>query len=150
MLENAPTIIEDFVKIAIIAGIQIDKSQIIHECVLAPHSNIRLKQGHSAIYVFSRRTHKQEVLKVGKVGPNSSARFTSQHYLPESSGSNLSKSLFASRESRPELVGIEANQIGQWIRENTDRDHFFLVCETSTLSLFEAYLHCRLRPTFEG
>ncbi len=47
------------------------------------------------------------MVKVGKVGANSSARFCSQHYLPGSSGSNLAKSLLSERVLWPYL-GIDS------------------------------------------
>jgi len=50
-------------------------------------------------------------LKVGKVGPNSNARYTSQHYLVGSAPSTLAASLVA---SPPEDQGFDPAQAGAW------------------------------------
>ena len=57
-----------------------------------------------AVYVFSE---KSQVLKVGKVGPNSQARYTSQHYNPKSARSTLAKSLLKERVS---FSGYDVNE----------------------------------------
>ncbi len=101
-----------------------------------------------AVYVFVWRG---KCLKVGKVGPNSQARFTSQHYLPSSSNSNLAKSILGARESLG-LEGVAESTVGTWIKANVDRFNFLLDtgCGVPVLILLESFLQCRLRPKFEG
>jgi len=56
-----------------------------------------------AVYVFSKGP---DVLKVGKVGAKSQARYTSQHYNPGSAMSTLAASILADLE-RLELAGVD-------------------------------------------
>lgn len=88
-------------------------------------------------------------LKVGKVGPNSNARYTSQHYLAGSAPSTLAGSLM---RSPPTDNGFDPAQAGAWIRERTCRVNILLPAHQprELLSLLEAFLHLRLRPRFEG
>jgi hypothetical protein len=94
------------------------------------------------------------VLKVGQVGPRSNARFLSQHYNPNSSRSNLAKSLLQHPETWPRLgvTALDEATVGDWIKTHTARDHFYLDAGQSKLllNLLEAFLHGRLRPLFEG
>jgi len=70
------------------------------ELLSAPHRQAALRPGFGAVYAFalSARTTSAAgagmVLKVGKVGPNSNARFRSQHYTT-SRRPTLAKSLLA-------------------------------------------------------
>ena len=50
------------------------------------------------------------------------------------------------------IDGIEGSEIGQWIREHTDRVNLLLPDHLgdSVLSLLEAFLHVRWKPVFEG
>lgn len=92
------------------------------------------------------------VLKVGKVGANSAARFCSQHYLPGSAGSNLAKSLLNERVLWPYL-GIEhldSRGVKSWMCEHLDRDHIFVVGQPGLEREVERYLRGRLGPVFEG
>ncbi len=101
-----------------------------------------------AVYVF---VWSGRCLKVGKVGPKSQARFTSQHYRPASSNSNLAKSLVAGHEKLG-LSDITDSNVGAWIKGNVDRVNFLLSaeCGIPTLTLLESFLQCRLNPFFEG
>lgn len=71
---------------------------------IAMHQPPSLCSGKCAAYVFSLSDDygapapagPHRVLKVGRVGPNSNARFQSQHYSPRSSRSNLANSLLTS------------------------------------------------------
>jgi hypothetical protein len=98
-----------------------------------------------AVYVFCTQT---DCLKVGKAGPNSEARFTSQHYNPNSSPSNLSKSIFQNNF----INGLTENDVGNWIRQNTERHHFYIStgCNRKILSLLEIFIQCRLNPKYEA
>jgi hypothetical protein len=93
------------------------------------------------------------VLKVGKAGPKSDARFRSQHYNQNSSISNLANSLLQSTVLWSWLGVTELTNanVGSWIKKNTDRDHFYLDSAAAMyLSELEKYIRGRLGPVFEG
>jgi hypothetical protein len=93
------------------------------------------------------------VLKVGKVGANSSARFCSQHYLPNSAGSNLAKSLLNEQVLWPYLAITELDEtnVKQWMLANLDRDHVFVPPSLAGLERdLERYIRGHFGPVFEG
>jgi hypothetical protein len=90
-------------------------------------------------------------LKVGKAGPNSGARYTSQHYNAASAPSTLAASLL--KEGHEIGVnGLSVESAGEWIKSNTSRINFLLKveCGVPALTLLESFLQCRLKPRFEG
>ncbi len=101
-----------------------------------------------AVYVFAQGP---EVLKVGKVGAKSQARYTSQHYNPGSAMSTLAASILAESE-RNGLTEADLPRVGQWIRENVDRVNFLMdeKLGVRVLTLLEVFLQCRLTPRYEG
>ena len=136
----------DFVQVAALAGIILRFEEVECESLMAPHKPPKgLPKGRMAVYAFCTS---DECLKVGKVGKNSHARFTSQHYNPDSSGSNLAKSLLNDKTKQ----GLDRENIKAYIMQNTTRYHFFLDATqpSALLSLLEAYLQCRLHPVYEG
>jgi hypothetical protein len=153
MLTDPQNLIRDFVQVANLSGFAIDAEAIDHEVLPAPHQPHSLPGGQQVVYVFSLPAPGTVVLKVGKAGPRSSARFLSQHYNPSSSRSNLAKSLLRHRETWPQLgiTSLDEATVGEWIKTHTDRDHFFLDASHSKflLNLLEAFLHGRLQPWFE-
>jgi hypothetical protein len=99
-------------------------------------------------------------LKAGKAGPQSAARFTSQHYGLNAL-SALAKSILKARdrvaemlkdELRDELHTTNEEVIGDWIEKHTARLNVLLPASVGphALSLVEAFLHCRFQPMFEG
>lgn len=142
-------LIADFIRIAELAGLDIKRGDIRIEKLPAPHVPPRtLPSGEMAVYVFYWG---DRCLKVGKVGPKSQARYTSQHYSPKSSNSNLAKSLLKDKLVLG-ITEIDEHTVGNWIKQNTDRLNF-LVPESfgiRMLSLLEAFLQCCLKPCFEG
>ena len=112
-----------------------------------PHVPRTLKRGTMGVYSF---LYNDEFLKIGKAGPNSNARFFSQHYLPASSASNLSKSLL--NDSEMKGLGITGDNVGDWIRQNTRRIDIILDESLGifTLELIEAALHFKYEPRYEG
>lgn len=104
--------------------------------------------GRMAVYVFC---HQGRTLKVGKAGPNSEARYTSQHYNPNSAQSTLAASLLRGGDELG-IQGITKASVGVWIKANTDRYNFLLHSKhpIRLLTLLEAFLQCRLNPAFEG
>ncbi|MBZ5493813.1 MAG: hypothetical protein LAO76_23080 [Acidobacteriia bacterium] len=152
MLADVGQLIADFSRVATLAGVPIDERDIRHELLRAPHQTAKLPKGNHAIYVFSLTNDGTVVLKVGKAGPQSAARFESQHYLPRSCNSNLGKSIIAGKACWDKLgiSVVEETTIGNWLRTNTDRDHFFLNASPLVVNLFETFFQCRLQPLFEG
>jgi predicted dehydrogenase len=66
-------LIQDFAQVATLAGQRLDPSSIEVQMLTAPHRPpSRLPVGKMAVYVFR---YKDAVLKVGKAGPKSAARY---------------------------------------------------------------------------
>jgi hypothetical protein len=92
-------IISDFSAVAGQLGLPGWPAKLDMECMAAPHKPKALRPRHGAVYVFAladgvtSEAGLGRVLKVGRVGPNSNARFQSQHYSPVSSRSNLANSI---------------------------------------------------------
>ena len=142
-MKNYKHLVDDFKKVAQLAGIKMSDKDIVLEIEESP-----LPSGKMAVYVFMWG---DDCLKVGKVGPRSQARYTSHHYNPNSSNSNLAKSILKHKNELG-LTNLTESTIGNWIKSNTDRINFILNKELGipVLTLLEAFLQCRLRPKFEG
>lgn len=112
-----------------------------------PHTPGSLKRGTMGVYTF---LYKGEFLKIGKAGPHSNARFESQHYIPRSSNSNLSKSIL--KDPEMQALGLTESNVGEWIRKNTRRIDVLIDSSHGifTLELIEAALHYRFEPRYEG
>ena len=149
MKHNAQTIRSRLWSLASLAGLKIAPTQIDVEICRAPHTSpSALPPDKIAVYILF---HKAQCLKVGKVGPNSNARYISHHYNPGSSSSNLAKSIL----EPPDRIGInsvDSENVGEWIKTNTDRINilFPVVWGISLLTLAEAFLQFWLRPIYEG
>jgi hypothetical protein len=146
---DTTALVNDFLKVAALAGADVPAGALTVEAAHAPHvPPSSLPYGKMAVYVFCWG---EKCLKVGKAGPRSRARYTSHHYLPGSSGSNLAKSLLHAGVDL-ELPQIQETEVGLWVRNNADRYNFLLErrCGIATLTLLEAFLQCRLQPVFEG
>jgi hypothetical protein len=142
-------LISDFLRSAELAGLAIKEGDIQIENLPAPHVPPSvLPSGKMAVYVFHWG---DQCLKVGKVGPKSQARYTSQHYNPKSSNSNLAKSILKDKGMMG-VTGIDEHTVGHWVKQNTDRVNFLMPESFGIplLSLLEAFLQCRLKPCFEG
>jgi hypothetical protein len=149
MVTDPQALIEDFGRVVDLAGVSVPRKSISIERLPAPHkAPASLPKGKIAVYVFD---WKEQCLKVGKVGPNSQARYTSQHYWPSSSNSNLAKSILTYRDTLG-LSSVSETNVGSWIKTNVDRTNFLLdaECGIPLLTLLESFLQCRLRPRFEG
>lgn len=148
-LGDLTVLLDDFRKVVALAGVSLPPTALSFETLLAPHKPpSALPSGKAAVYVF---VWNGCCLKVGKVGPKSQARFTSQHYSPASSNSNLAKSLVGGH-GKIGLSGITESNVGGWIKTNVDRVNFLLnvECGMPVLTLLESFLQCRLNPVFEG
>jgi len=142
-------LIDDFTSVAGFAGVSIPDAAITAEILKKPHfPPTLLPSGKMAVYVFLWDV---SCLKVGKVGPRSQARYTSQHYNPNSSNSNLAKSILK-HGFELGLPSLRDKTVGNWIKTETDRVNFLLDQKLGipVLSLMESFLQCRLRPKFEG
>ena len=150
--------VEAFLKVADLAHAPMASGQIRHELLPAPHRRpSSLPPGLQAVYAFLVA---DRCLKVGKAGPKTAARFTSQHY-GMNAPSTLAKSILANRqlltsvlalEGRDEVQRLDKATVGAWIERNTSRVHFFLPAPLGALplALLEAFVQCRLSPMFEG
>ncbi len=157
MVENPLSLMNEFIRAA---GENLT-GNISHEPQFAPHIAHKLPAGRCAVYVFSLSGQygkdvvagQNRVLKVGKAGFNSNARFQSQHYSPGSSGSSLADTLLRKRIlwSYLGIADLSESNVRRWIEENTDRDNFYLsVSHEHLLGERETYLRGRLGPVFEG
>src|SRR5712691_7628687 len=115
---NPATLIADFVQVASLSGVKLSETDIVHQVLAAPHTPpTDIPESKTAVYVFSWG---DQCLKVGKVGPNSNARYTSQHYNPKSSNSNLAKSILKDKMELG-LAHLDETNVGEWIKKETDR-----------------------------
>ncbi|MBC8504229.1 MAG: hypothetical protein H8D34_05190 [Chloroflexi bacterium] len=154
MINDVDGLIFDFVQVANLAGFSISESEIEHINLDAPHSPPSLPNGKQAVYTFSLSSSPEIVLKVGKAGPNTKARYRYQHYNPRSAGSTLAASIL-NNQSDWQILGIKdlsENNINDWLKTNTDRNDFLISSDHNSLllSLFEIFMQCRLKPIFEG
>ncbi len=93
------------------------------------------------------------VLKVGRVGPNSGPRFSSQHYSPSAASSSLAKSLLRYRIMWPWLGIDEVTEqtVRTWLTSNLDRAQWFVPGgEPEVLAELEVYIRARIGSVFEG
>jgi hypothetical protein len=155
LIEKPEILIEQFIKVS---GLTV---KIYHEAKKGPHEPNSLPPGMCAVYVFSLTKVYGDihpagahcVLKVGMVGPNSNARFQSHHYDPGRAKSTLAGKILFSPEQWSYLGIIEMckGRIANWIKQNTDRDHFFLAAsDKHVLASLEDFLINQLSPVFEG
>jgi hypothetical protein len=141
--------VRDFRTVASLASVETSDSQFDVEIRRKPHAPpSSLPLGKMAVYAFF---YDGQALKVGKAGPKSAARYTYQHYSPTSAPSTLARSIM----QKPCTIGLatlDADNVGQWIRTNTDRINILLplALGLTILSLLEAFLHVRWKPKFEG
>ena len=96
MLIDPQQLIDEFITdLNAYVGVPIDPPQISHDTWVAPHQAKDLPIGSGAVYVFSLSSHTAapagagRVIKVGKAGPTSNARFRYQHYAASSAMSTL-------------------------------------------------------------
>lgn len=151
-------IIDSFLRVAALAHVQLGPADVRHELLLAPHKRpSSLPRGLQAVYAFLLD---EGCLKVGKAGPKTQARFTSQH-SGFNAPSTLARSILSNPqrladllppERRSEVAALGEAQVGAWIEHNTSRLHIFLPTRAGplVLGLLEAFVQCRLNPVFEG
>ena len=137
----------DFCKVVELAGVQLDAAQLKVEFLPAPHKPTKLPTGKMAIYGYWGLN---QWLKIGMVGPNSQARYVSQHYNAGSAGSTLPGSLIHDQRMA-EIPGFDAAVPGTWIKSSCNRVNILLSATLGRelLALLEAFLHVRLNPRYE-
>lgn len=146
---NTDKIINELFQVLAIAEINCISDDISIEVLTAPHTPPKnIPENKMAVYSFF---YSGKALKVGKAGPKSKARYTSQHYNAGSAPSTLAASL----ERKPEILGLAKAQIGnskEWLLQNTDRINFIINKRlgVDTLNLIEAFLIAKLKPAYEG
>jgi hypothetical protein len=140
--------LKDFVTVASLAHTRLCREDIETEYLEAPHKPPPLLPvGKMAVYGF---WHSGEWLKIGLAGPKSNARYTSQHYNPNSAPSTLAASLV--KDARmSEFADFDASAPGAWVKSRCSRVNILLDSKHGpfVLALLEAFLHLRLRPRYE-
>lgn len=139
--------IDNFVQALALSGRTIEPDQIEIRDLGCPHEPTALPRGKMASYIIM---HGHVALKIGKAGPNSSARFQSQHYSPGSSNSNLAKSLMGD-ETSP-CYDMLATNVGAWMKANLRRYDILLDARLGipVLNFLETFLQCKFSPKYEG
>lgn len=139
--------INQFIHALALAGIQLDKTKITIDDLGCPHKPNGLPKGKMAVYLFEKGN---DFLKIGKAGPNSDARFRSQHYSPYRAQSNLASSLLNDPDAATN--SLDESNIDDWIKTNVRRIDILLDADVGIfiLNFLEAFLHCALNPKYEG
>lgn len=128
------------------------------ELLPAPHRQPALPRAWGAVYAFALSSAATSeagagmVLKVGRVGANSDARFRSQHYTT-STGSSLAKSLLKHRIVWPWLGidNLDSSTVKPWMLSSLDRLHIFVPATSPVvLAPLEMYVRARIGSVFEG
>jgi hypothetical protein len=135
-------------------------AKLAAEVLPAPHAPKALRPGHGVVYIFALAGHSTSqagvgrILKVGRVGPNSNARFQSQHDSPSSARSNLANSILGFPELWPWL-GIDVldqSTVRDWMLGNLGRANIYVPAESAELiPRLEMYVRARLGGSvYEG
>ncbi len=161
MLTDLDDLLGDFDAAAHVAEVQGWPCDVTTARLGAPHRPPALPSGYGAVYAFALSQDAGQrapagpgaVLKVGRVGPNSAARFSAQHYSSRSAGSSLAKSLLRYRVMWPWLgiSDLEETTVKSWMTSNLDRAHWFVPAgRQEVLSELEVYIRARVGSVFEG
>jgi len=110
------------------------------------HIPKKLPKKKMAVYSF---VYNGVFLKIGQAGSNSNARYESQHYYPNSTNSNLAKSLLNDPLFKDFL---SEDMITNWIRKNCERYDIIIDAHygKNTLNYIEGLLHKKYNPKYEG
>lgn len=118
---------------------------------LQTHIPLALPTNSAAVYIFKWNNF---YLKVGKVNANSNARYQSQHYNPDSSPSNLARTLRGETEFHAMAAIIEPNdnRWGDWIKTNTTRYNIIIPSNLGKnfVHFAEAFFILKCTPMFEN
>lgn len=138
---------EKIMAVVKMAGTNISEDQLLIIDRGVPHQPDGLPKDCFGIYSFE---YNNEFLKIGKAGLNSNPRFRSHHYSPNSSQSNLAKSILNDYDFYS--FNLTNNNVGDWIKKNVRRIDFIIDVTLGifVLNLIEAFLHTYLNPKYEG
>lgn len=141
--------LKELVSAASNAGHTIDRNELQllqWNAGITTHLPVQLPNNFAAVYIFKWN---DQYLKVGKVNSNSNARYQSHHYNPDSSPSNLSKSLLSETEFQA-LLGDGI--VGEWIKENTTRFNILIPVHLGKnfVHFAEAFFILKCNPKFEN
>ena len=141
--------LKELVSAASNAGHTIDRNELQllqWNAGITTHLPVQLPNNFAAVYIFKWN---DQYLKVGKVNSNSNARYQSHHYNPDSSPSNLSKSLLRAAEFQA-LLGDGI--VGEWIKENTTRFNILIPVHLGKnfVHFAEAFFILKCNPKFEN
>ncbi len=144
---NCARIKDELKKIIALTDEKINPDDIFIEELPNSHTLDRLPSGKMAIYMFFLGN---QCLKIGKVGSKSNARYTSQHYNPKSSKSNLAKTILSIKNEYDS--DLSESNIAEWIKKNTNRVNILIDSKFGIplLSLIEVFLQYKFPPKFEG
>ncbi len=138
----------DFLTVTALAGRPLSAHDLQTEFLPAPHKPpSKMPAGKMAVYGFYCAG---QWLKIGIAGPNSQARYTSQHYNPHSARSTLAASLLKDPGMRQRFT-LQEPTVGKWIKSHCHRVNILLPAahDRLLLALLEAFLHLRLHPRYE-
>jgi len=126
----------------------ISRDAIKIEVLPPPHFPKALPPGKQAVFAFYW-PEKDRFLAVALAGPNSNARFQSQHYLPASSGSNLARKILQHKGALG-IDDVDENTVGLWMKGNLARVNFYLPASINkeVLKYFKDYLKLTWKPAF--
>jgi hypothetical protein len=113
---------------------------------ISSHIPIPLPLNMAAVYIFKWG---DAYLKVGKVNSKSNARYQSQHYNPESSSSNLAKSILQDVELNKLIGNLN---ISQWMKANTTRFNILIPSwlGKNFVHFAEAFYILKCSPRYEN
>ena len=100
----------------------------------------------AAVYIFKWN---DSYLKVGKVNSKSNARYQSQHYNPESSRSNLARTI----RNEPQFQALLGDLIpGIWLKTNVERFNILIPARLGKkfVHFTEAFFILKCQPMFEN
>ena len=146
---NISEILNHLIEVLRLGGFTYTDGDIEIEDLGVPHQPPKtIPEGKMAVYSFF---YNGKALKVGKAGPKSKARYTSQHYSSGSAPSTLAASL----EDKPEDIGLTKSDVAdskEWLKQNTQRINFIISSSlgVDVLNLVEAFLIAKLSPVYEG
>ncbi len=153
-------ILDDFATVAARLGLPGWPATLNAEYLSAPHKPKPLRSGHGAVYIFALADANTSdagsgrALKVGRVGPNSNARFQSQHYSPASSRSNLANSIlgYPALWSWLGIDQLDTSTVRDWMLTHLDRANVYVPASSAELiPQLEMYVRARLGGSvYEG
>jgi len=126
----------------------IDPGMFQVEVLPPPHFPRAMPPGKQSVFAFYWPKQGQFLL-VALAGPNSNARFQSQHYLPASSGSNLARKILQHKKTLG-IEDLEKATVGMWMKGNLARINIFLPAsvDKEILKYLKDYLKLIWSPMF--